>query len=223
MEPTFRSIRKEFAKAVFSIRSSVAKSQLCIQDVKNLLYSFPDLKPELASVKTIDDILNLVHDKCTVIDISYLEAIVEQFNIEEAKESIKAYKDIVKKFSQDVTLELCLDESFPVSKTPSALKYETAKFVLDWDPANDYTINDIRNILAVSFKKLSKRVKIVVIKKDNSIAVICTFPPHLLGPLIANAQETIELVKKRGLIRLSVGSIIIWDIKSRDQVSSNSY
>ena len=223
MEPTFRSIRKEFAKAVFSIRSSIAKSQPCIQDVKNLLYSFPDLKPELVTAKTMDDILNLVHDKCTVIDISYLEAIVEQFNIEEAKKSIKAYKDIVEKFSQDVTLELCLDESFPVAKIPSPLKYETAKFVLDWDPANNYTINDIRNILAVSFKKLSKRVKIVVIKKDNSIAVICTFPLHLLGPLIVIAQETIELVKKRGLIRLSVGPFIIWDIKSRDQVYINSY
>ena len=223
MEPIFRSIRKEFAKAVFSIRSSIAKSQLSIQEVKNLLYSFPDLKPELAGAKTIDDILNLVHDKCTVIDVSYMEAIVEQFNIEEAKLHIKSYKDIIEKFSQDVALELCLEESFPVSKVPSPLKYETAKFVLDWDPADNYTINDIRNILAVSLKKLSKRVKIVVIKKDNSITVTCTFPFHLLGPLIAVAQETIELVKKRGLIRFSIGPCIIWDINSRDQVYINLY
>ena len=223
MKPTFKSIRKEFAKAIFNIRSSIAKSQPSLQEVKSLLYSFPDLKPELASAKTLDDILNLVHDKCTLIDITYLEAIVEQFNIEEAKSHIKEYKEIVEHFSQEVAVELCLGQSFLVSKNPSLLKCETAKFVLDWDPADNYTLKDIEDILVVSLKKLAKKVKIVVIKEGNSITVVCTFPHTLLGPLIAIAQETIELVRKRGLIRLSIGPCIIWDIYSRDQVYMNLY
>ena len=223
MKPTFKAIRKEFAKAIFKIRSSIAKSQPSLQEVKSLLYSFPDLKPELAGAKTIDDILNLVHDKCTLIDITYLEAIVEQFDIEEAKPHIEAYKEKVEHFSQEVAVELCLSESFLVTKIPCLLKCETAKFVLDWDPTDDYTLKDIEDILAVSLKKLAKRVKIVVIKEGNSITVICTFPHTLLGPLIAIAQETIELVKKRGLIRLSIGPCIIWDINSRDQVYINLY
>ena len=108
-----------------------------------------------------------------------------------------------------------------MAQIPSCLKSETAKFVLDWNPDN--TLNDIHDILAVSLKKLAKSVKIHVIERSNSITVICMFPLHLLGRLIAIAQETIEVVKKKGLFQLSIGPCIIWDIKSRDQVYIKLY
>ena len=223
MEPTFKWIRKEFAKAVLDISSLIAKSVPPIKEVKRLLHRFPELKLELSNVDNIDDILEVVCDKCTLIDINYLETIVEYFKIEKAKSHIKAYQEIVETFSKQVSVELCLGESFQVSKVPSPLKCETAKFILDWDPTDDYVLKDIKDILAVSFKRLAKRVKIVVIKEGNSITVVCTFPLSLLGPLIAIAQETIELVRKRGLIRLSIGPCVIWDINSRDQVYINLY
>ena len=217
MAPTFTSIRGEFAKAVFNICSCITKSQVSLEDIKSLLYGFPDLKPEFCNAKTMNDILNVVRDKCTLINISYLEVVVEQFNIEDAKTYAEAYKAMVDKFSQKVAIKLCLGECFQITQNLSPLKCETARFVLDWNP-DDTTLNDVRNILAVSFQKLEKSVKIDVIKKDNSITVTCTFPCHLLGRLIAIGQETIELVKKRGLIRLIIGPCIIWDINNRDQV-----
>ena len=219
MAPTFTSIRGEFAKAVFNIRCCITKSTASAEEVKRLLYGFPDLKPELSNAKTMDDILDVVHDKCTLININYLEVVVEQFKVEDAKAYIEAYKDIIDKFSQKVTIKLCLGERFQITQNLSPLKCETAKFVLDWNPDTTMaTLNDVRDILAVSFQKLEKSVKIDVIKKDNSITVTCTFPLHLLVRLIDIAQETIELVKKRGLIRLIIGPCIIWDISSRDQV-----
>ena len=222
MAPTFTSIRGEFAKAVFNIRCCITKSTASAEEVKSLLYAFPDLKPELSNAKTMNDILDVVRDKCTLININYLEVVVEQFNIEDAKPHIKIYKNAVEKFSDEVAVELCLGKHFHMAQIPSCLKCETAKFVLDWNPDNT-TLNDIRDILAVSLKKLAKSVKIDVIKRSNSITVICIFPLHLLGRLIAIAQETIELVKKRGLIRLIIGPCIIWDINSRDQVYIKLY
>ena len=217
MAPTFTSIRGEFAKAVFNICSCITKSQAPAEEIKRLLYGFPNLKPEISNAKTINDILDIVCDKCTLINISYLEVVVEQFNIEDAKTYVKSYQDIVDKFSQKVAIKLCLGERFQITQNVSPLKCETAKFVLDWNP-DDTTLNDVRNILAVSFQQLEKSVRIDVIKKDNSITVTCNFPRHLFGRLVAIAQETIELVKKRGLIRLIIGPCIIWDINSRDQV-----
>ena len=217
MAPTFTSIRGEFVKAVFNIRLCINKSQASAKQVKTLLNGFPELKPELSNAETMDDILDIVLDKCTLININYLEVVVDQFNIEDAKVYIKSYKNIIEKFSKEIAVELCLGKHFHMAQIPSCLKCETAKFVLDWNPENT-TLNDIRDILAVSLKKLAKSVKIDVIKKSNSITVICIFPLHLLGRLIAIAQETIDVVKKRGLIQLSIGPCIIWDIKSRDQV-----
>ena len=217
MAPTFTSIRGEFAKAVFNISCCINKSQTSAKQVKSLLFGFPELKPELSNAKTMNDILDIVRDKCTLINISYLEVVVDQFNIEDAKAYIEEYKDIVDKFSQKVAIKLCLGERFQIKQSLYPLKCETAKFVLDWNPDNT-TLNDVRNILAVSFQKLEKSVKIDVIKKGNSITVTCSFPLHLLVRLIGIAQETVELVKKRRLIRLIIGPCIIWDINIRDQV-----
>ena len=204
-------------KAVFNIRCCITKSQVSTEEVKSLLNGFPELKPELLNAETMNDILDIVRDKCTLININYLEVVVDQFNIEDAKAYIEAYKDIVDKFSQKVAIKLCLGERFQTTQNLLPLKCETAKFVLDWNPDNT-TLNDVRNILAVSFQKLEKSVKIDVIKKSNSITVTCIFPLHLLVRLVSIAQETIELVKKRGLIRLIIGPCIIWDINNRDQV-----
>ena len=204
-------------KAVFNIRCCITKSQASTKEVKSLLNGFPELKPELSNAETMDDILDIVRDKCTLINISYLEVVVDQFNIEDAKAYIEEYKDIIEKFSQKVAIKLCLGERFQITQNLLPLKCETAKFVLDWNPENT-TLNDVRNILAVSFQKLEKSVKIDVIKKSNSFTVTCIFPLHLLARLVSIAQETIEVVKKRGLIRLIIGPCIIWDINNRDQV-----
>ena len=98
MAPTFTSIRGEFAKAVFNIRCCITKSTASAEEVKRLLYGFPDLKPELSNAKTMNDILDVVHDKCTLINISYLEVVVEQFNIEDAKPHIKITRMLSKNF-----------------------------------------------------------------------------------------------------------------------------
>ena len=159
MAPTFTSIRGEFVKAVFNIRLCINKSQTSAKQVKTLLNGFPELKPELSNAETMDDILDVVRDKCTLININYLEVVVEQFNIEDAKAYIEAYKDIIDKFSQKVAIKLCLGEHFQIKQSLYPLKCETAKFVLDWNPDNT-TLNDVRNILAVSFQKLEMSVKL---------------------------------------------------------------
>ena len=90
-------------------------------------------------------------------------------------------------------------------------------FVLDWN-AEEHTLEDVRDILAESFKRYAKHVQIKVIKKVNSIAVICIFPLSLATLLIANAQETLELVKTKGLVRLNIGHCTIYDRHRRDEV-----
>ena len=217
MKPLFSEIRSKFGRTFFRVRKAFLKNSPLIEDLKTFLQDiFPGLKPQIAHVNTIDDILNIIREKCTLIDINYLEIIVEEFDIREAKSYIEAYKSYMEEFCRTVSVKLCLDESFNV-KTSSSLKGETATFILDWDPDN-YTINDIKEILSVCLQELSIHVQVETTKKANSIEVVCQFSLSLAVLLIAKAQETIDCVKKRGLIKLKIGHCLVFDKSKMDKV-----
>ena len=183
-------------------------------------YSY--LKSQIAHSTSIDDVLDVVNDHCTLINISCLEGIVERFDIKEAETHIQAYKNIVQSFCKETKASLCLEETLKEGKSRSLLKCETAIFVLDWDPTN-YTLQDIRDIIAES---VEDNVQIRVIREGRSIIVTCFFPLSLTTSIIARAQETLEEMKKKGLIQLTVGYCTIYDKHQRDKVIivlDNSY
>ena len=217
MKPEFNKIRSKFGRTFYRVRKAISKNSPLIDDLKMFLQdSFPDLKPQIAHVNTIDEILVIIRQNCTLIDINYLETIVEEFDIQEAKRYIEEYKSYKEEFCRTVSVKLCLDESFKV-KTSSSLEGETATFILDWNP-DKCVINDIKEILSVCLEELSVYAQVEVIKTTNSIEVVCTFPLSFAALLIAKAQETIDNVKKRGLIRLKIGYCIIFDKRKMDKV-----
>ena len=217
MKPDFNKIRSKFGRTFFRVRNAISKNSPLIKDLKTFLQdSFPDLKPQIAHVNTIDEILDIIRDKCTLIDINYLEAIVEEFDIKEAKSYIEEYKSYMEEFCKTVSAKLCLDECFKV-KTSSSVEGETATFILGWNP-HDCVINDIKEILSVCLEELSIHVQVESIQKHNSIKVVCKFPLSLAVLLIAKAQQTIDHVKKRGLITLKIGYCIIFDKSKTDKV-----
>ena len=108
------------------------------------------------------------------------------------------YKDIVLSFCEKMKASLCLEKRFKITSTPSPLKCETIVFILNWDP-KDCTLKDIEDILSIS---LEKNVDIPYIQRGNSIIVICYFPLSLTSLLIARAQETLEMMKEKGLLQL---------------------
>ena len=214
LDPVFGKIRKEFAKAFSNIRDAISKSSPPLNRLKLFLEDgYPQLQSQIACSKSIDDVLDVVRDHCTVINISCLEGIVEHFEIKEAETHIQAYKVVVQSFCKETKASLCLGKSFKATKHSSLLKFETAVFVLDWDPKG-CTLKDIKDILSVS---LEREVEIHYIQRGESIIITCFFPLSQLGPLIAKAQETLEPMKKKGLLQLIVGNCIIYDYK-RDKV-----
>ena len=93
---------------------------------------YPHFKSQIVHANSIDDVLDVVRDHCTVIDISCLESIVERFDIKEAEIHIQRYKDVVQSFIEQTKASFAIKESFKATKIPSLdLKYETADFVLN--------------------------------------------------------------------------------------------
>ena len=151
LKPVFASIRKEFAIAFSNIREAINANPPPLEELKRFLKdSCPHLKSQVVHCNSIDDILDIVYDHCTLMNISCLEGIVKRFKIKEAETHIRSYKDVIQLFIERIKT-FALNESSKVTKIPSLnlLKCETAIFVLDWDPT-DCTLEDIRDILAES-------------------------------------------------------------------------
>ena len=189
-----------------------------LDNLKQFLFDdYSHLIPQLAHANSIDDVLDVVRDHCTLINISCLESVVKRFEIKEAEKYIQSYKEIVQSFSRQTTASFCLNTRFKVTTTPSLLRCETIVFILDWDP-RDCTLADIKDVLLES---LESDVEIQYINKGHSIIVTCFFPLGLATTLIAKAQETLDFVKKRGLLMLTISDCIIYDKRRTEMVRGN--
>ena len=208
MSPEFAFIRVSFAKIFFNVRKAMkATSDLSIEDMKQFLEDYDsDLKSELAEISTLEDLMRLIRKNCSLINVVLLEAVVEKFDIASAQRYIDEYKKLINQSCKNLSVHLCLNESFETIRTGPPLKCETATYMLGWNP-EEYKLKDVTDIVSKSSGKL---VKLINIKSTQSITITCSFPHSLTGALIIKLSENLELLIKNGLMKLTVGYCTIW-------------
>ena len=112
--------------------------------------------------------MEVVEEKCTVVNIGYLETIISHYNVEEAKAHITTYKSEVDYLCEEIKLTVCQKENFTTG--PSALlKCETIKFVLEWE-TDKHTFNEIRELLWKAFGNMAKRVLVNTLMKETPLS-----------------------------------------------------
>ena len=216
----FDEMKVTFGKLIHTVAPLVAKGIPSLQELKTFLRRcYHELKPQLSIAESFDDVIELVEDKCTIINIVCLEAIVDTFNISEAKQHIKEYQAAIDAFCNEVKLSVCENQTF-LTGLSTLLKCETVEFVLEWEP-DDYTLIQIRDLLTVAFKDITKRVQIRVIKRGNSIIVTCYAPRHIMDVLLMRAEKNLSLLKKMGLIKLTIGYSTVWNERTKDKVKDD--
>ena len=71
-----------------------------VDDIKQFLeYCDSSLKAKLAEISTLKEVIRVIRDNCSLINIVILEAVVEQFEITGAQKHIDNYKDSISDFS----------------------------------------------------------------------------------------------------------------------------
>ena len=178
---------------------------------------FPDLRPQLSIAKSFDDVMDLVQDKCTIINICCLEFIVNHYKITEAKSLIKEFKMTVDTFCENVKVSICLKQNFKLVSHSHYLICETIEFVLEWE-VDKYTLNHIKDLLSKAFEDMAESVQVRAINEGNSIIVTCYAPHHMMDILLVTANENLDLLKEMGLLKLTIGYDIIYDKHQRDKV-----
>ena len=199
---------------MYNVCKVIKNARPNLNDLKELVGSCnSDLKPKLAECSKVSDVLSLVKEECSLIDVSLLEAVVEVFNVKEAEKHIKEYREKLKKFLEDNPIACCLKEKFDAVKNHPPLNCETITYVFDWRP-DEKKLKDITDILSECSGKF---VRIRYIDTGYSIAVTCSFPYSLLGVLIARVMENLQFLIKNGLIKLTIGYWTIWEKEKTSQ------
>ena len=162
--------------------------------------------------------MELVEEKCTLINVCCLERIVEYYKIKDAMEQITKFNTAVDSFCKSVKLSVCRKESFMRVLSSHDLTCETIEFVLDWE-ADKYTLKDVKVLLSKAFKDVVNSVQVRVINDGNSIIVTCYAPQNLMDVLLMTAKKNLDLLKEMGLMKLSIGYHTIYDKHERDEVS----
>ena len=197
--------------------SPLIESAVTLKDLKKYLrFCFPELKPQLSIAESFDDVMDVVREKCTIINVVCLEAIVKQYKIEHAETQITSYKSEVDMFCEDVKLSVCENEDF-MPDSSSLLKCETIEFVLEWE-MDEHTLCEINDLLWKAFGSMAKRVLVKEVKKGNSIIVTCYASCYVVDVLVIEVKMKLDILKEMGLIKVTIGYYAIWDLHARDKV-----
>ena len=189
-----------------------------LEDLKKYVWTcFRELKPELATAESFDDVMELVQDKCTIINVCCLEAIVNHYKITAAKQHIEEFKTAVDTFCEKIKTDICLKQNFKIASFSHHLTCETIEFVLEWE-ADKYTLRNIKDLLAKAFGDMAKSVQVRVVNDGNSIIVTCYAPLSLMEFLLTAAERNLNLLKENGVIKLTFGYHTIYDKCQRDKV-----
>ena len=200
-----------------SLESPSLRAHSSLKELKKFLgRCFRELKPQLSVAESFDDVMEVVEEKCTVVNIRCLETIIDHYNVQEAQVHITTYKSEVDKLCEEIKLSVCQKENFMTGPS-SLLKCETIKFVLEWE-TDKHTFNEIRGLLWKAFGKMAKRVLVKHIDEGNSIIVTCYAPENAINILLMEAQKNLHILIKMGVIKLTIAFHTVWDERSKDKV-----
>ena len=141
--------------------------------------------------------------------------LVDDCEIDEAKQHIQDYQQAIDDFSQKMRARFPLNQSLLPDGTPHPLRGETITFVMKWVPES-VSLDDIENLQTYAFGSLFENVNVIKMGPGNSVIITCSFPFELTGLLMAEAMKNLKLLKKKGLLKLTIGYCTIWNI--RDEV-----
>ena len=214
----FDEMRMAFGNLFDDVAPLIEKGAQPLRQLKGYLQRcFPNLKPRLGIAKSFEDVIEIVQEKCTMINIACLEGIVKRYQIKTAESHITTYKEKVDTLCEEIKLTVCESANLMIGPS-SFLKCEIVEFILEWNIDDEHTLNEIRSFLWKAFGDMANNILVEEVKKGNSIIVTCNAPQHLIATLLMKAEQNLEQLKEKGVIKLTIGYDIILDVHGRYDV-----
>ena len=196
--------------------SAISNSQKQIDKFKKYLRDIHQLDDELDSCESPESLVELTLKKISsLLNVAYLEGLVKIFELHDGIEQIEKYEECKKSACEKIKANELLNVQLS-DVTP--LKCKTVKFTVSWS-ADKTFLKDIENLLRLAFEeKLKCKIHVTYLKKGNSIIITCYAPESLIGLLIFKAQQNLSILKKNGVMSLTIGYCTLLNHKTDYEV-----
>ena len=149
----FDQIKAKLGELTHTTVPLIAGGIPSLEEVKTFLGTrFHELKSQLSTAESFDDVIALIKKKCTISDITCLETIVNHFNIENIRHHITTYKSAVDEICEKIKHRVLENEKVITHQD----RYESITFVLGWQQTDDFTLKDINTLLQKLFGNMAK-------------------------------------------------------------------
>ena len=194
-----------FAKSVSSIVPLITNKVSSLNELKLFLErAYVEMKPQLAHAETVDDVLILVIEKCSLINMSCLEAVINHCDIKPAKEELSHYMKRVDEFCEATTISQCVSETFRLSSS-LLLSCDTVHFVPKC--IDSCSLSEPRQLKNDLFGQIAERVLIHSIEYRKFATVICYAPQHIRDCL----HNEIDKSMREEIQMMCISNIVLWN------------
>lgn len=218
LDGVFDKMRAKLITLFLKVQEMILKKGALLENVITFLQlMYETLANKMSCAESIEKVLKILLDECTITNIAHLEVIVEFLEIDEAKALIQKYNEEVEEKCNELPLTMSLDYCFKRG-LDEQLKCNTITFILGWNP-EEKKFKDINGVMWKAFgEKGARYVRVVAVKTTNSIAIICYAPHTVMTFLMMRAKSNIGVLVEEGVVSLFVGYYTVLDHKSREQV-----
>ena len=217
-EHEFDQMRAAFGTLVFNIAPLIEAGIPSLNELKKYLgCCFQELAPQLSTVESFDDVMKLVQNQCTIINICCLETIIDHYEITKAKQHIAKFNKCVNDFCENVKADICLKQNFEIALSCPRLICETIEIIVEWK-TNECTLRHIKGLLSKAFTNMASSVQVRTIDDGNSIIIICYAPLRLMDFLLMSAKDNLCSLIKMEVTKLVIGYHTIYDKCKSDEV-----
>ena len=198
-------LKNLFAKSVSSIVPLIANGVSSLNELKLFLKrAYVEMKPQLAHAETVDDVLILLIEKCSLINVSSIEAVIDHCDIKPAKEELSHYVRAVDEFCEATTISQCVSETFRLSSS-LLLSCDTVQFVPK--TTDSCSLSELRQLKNDLFGQFAERVLIHSIEYQEFAIVVCYAPHHIRDCL----HNEIEQSMREEIQMICISDNVLWD------------
>ena len=218
----FDAISRKFVSLhLRASRIMLRNNAVTVQELKELLTSYPELELSLHGVDTISKVMRVVQRHSSFINCSYLEHIAEEFKLPEVKKEINDYNELVDDFCNSKIIQHSYMERFTSNTPQYTVSSQTIKIkvILEWNPESK-TLSDIRSLLRKAFKGLSPLIHVDVIG-EGSVTIVCYAPHYLMGALVKITRKNKTMLLENSVSYLSIGYTVVLDSTAAEKVRTS--
>ena len=202
---SLNQLKDLFVKSISSIVPLIANDVSSLNELKLFLErAYVEMKPQLAHIETVDDVLLLVIEKCSLINVSCLEAVINHCDIKRAKEELTHYMTAVDEFCETTTISHCVNETFRLSSS-LLLSCDTVQFVPK--STDSCSLSELRRLKNDLFGQFAEKVLIHSIEYKEFATVICYAPQHIRDCL----HNEIDKSMREEIQMICISNIVLWN------------